>query len=185
MSRHTPFNIETQLIRLRRVEERYKAIEAENPPVSHSPGMLRRMNLCMGFPAEGERSKDADYRPYCVSESCAVMPRVVKTEKGFCCWACQGEWDLRLFCKHPHPNGKDKYCLGHNFDKGSVSWMPIGYRCSLCAGMHHFTGRPKTIESIKSCKLSCCNTHQSNEETNATGETKKTAPNAGAEEDKE
>lgn len=141
------------------IESGWKRLEEslEQPPV-HSPDMIARMNLILGFPAAGPESKDADYRPYCLSSRCGLMPRMVKTKIGFACWHCDNVWDLRLICQHKHPDGVRDRC---DAPLGSVEWTPVGYRCRRCAGMHHFTGMEKTASNVRQpdgtgCPLPCC-----------------------------
>ena len=131
------------------VETLYQKLEEVTKPRDLTQDELDRMNLCMGFAAG---TKGQDYRPYCVRKGCKHMPRMFRTDKGFECWDCKGEWDLRLVCRHPHPNGNPgQMCESEEMEK-----TPVGYRCRRCAGMHHFTGRPKDKASVEACDLGCC-----------------------------
>ena len=131
-------------------ERLYLKMEETLQPPEPDEGMLERLNLCMGFPTTGSHAKGLDYRPYC--GNCSKSPRMMRHKNGFMCWHCQHIWDLRLTCRHKHPDGiRSSACLGPTLDR-----MPIGYRCPQCAGMHHLTGREKTEESIALCDLDCC-----------------------------
>lgn len=74
------------------VDEFYKSLEKLCPCPPMGDDMLARMNLGLGF-VPG--TKGRDYRPYCVSVGCDVMPRMVRVPEGFRCWHCGGVWDLR------------------------------------------------------------------------------------------
>lgn len=76
------------------VENLYKKMEEHLPCEPLSDELLAAMNKSLGFPPEGDRAKDRDYRPYCVREGCEYMPRMMRVREGFMCWSCKGKWDL-------------------------------------------------------------------------------------------